>query len=197
MGETVQLNSPLAGQFSLNDFLAQQNNRVTPADILRTIVPVQEMRGFQRRYFFDTGSQALVAGERISLLRWTVPEGEWWKPLGILYQNADSVAHSVLVTFSMVRSPAAVVWQAVKTLVSAVGTEIIYGADELGAVSGIAGRFISRIPVVMEPRDTIDLRDNTGNAGASQQRWIFAYERVPQPATERTAGVVGVVTVVP
>lgn len=200
MGETAKLNTPLAGQFSLNDFLAQQNNDVTPREILRTIVPVQEMRDFQRRYLFDTRTQALFAGERISLLRWEVPANEWWKPLRLLYGHFDSITHSIIITFTMSRNDQIIRYVPVRTTVDAGLQKVVYGAHADGTMqSGLSntGRYISTIPVTMEPGDLFTLVDETSNAGASVAQWVFVYERVPQPATQRTPGVVGAVTVVP
>lgn len=196
MGERAILQGTRAGQFGLNDFLGQSNNRATPQNIIRTILPVQEMREFQRIYRFDTGSQLLGLGQRISLLRWTVPANEYWKPLQILYQNLDSVVHTVLIAYSMFPGPGALVWQPVRTQVNAVGTKIVYGADADGALAGINSTYLSRIPVTMEPGDTIDLIDLTVAAGAASQSWFFAYELVPKPVTPRSAGVTAVVTVV-
>jgi len=197
MGETAELQSVLAGQFSLNDWLGQQDGAATPKGLIPFILPVQEMRPFQRRYRFDEGTQALSAGERISLLRWTVPQREWWKPLAVLYQNADSATHNVLTSFSMAKSVAALVYQPTRTRIRANATKIVYGTvwDGTGSTEDET-MYSSDLHVTMEPGDNFDLIDLTVNSGASQQRWIFVYELVPQPPTPRTRGVAGAVTVV-
>lgn len=196
MGEVVDLQGELAGQFSLNDFLGQLNNAVTPQNIVRTILPVQEMRHFQRRYFSDTGERLAVGlGLRLSL-RWTVPNSEWWKPLALVYHNKDTVLHNLVTRFSMQRNSAALVWQASNTNVLPQQIKVVYGSDLDESMStGGEESFMSRIPVVMEPSDTFDLVDLTAVAtGGITLRWIFAYERVPRPATTRVAGVVAAVT---
>jgi len=194
---TVNLQSALAGQYGFNDWIGQQDNLATPRGVIPAILPVQEMREFQRRYLFDTGSQSLIAGERISLLSWTVPDNEYWKPLQLLYQNADNINHNILCNFSMARSPAAVAYRTVDSVVAANSTKVVYGLDNDGPLAGgTQGFFFSRIPVTMEPLDIFDFTDSTPNNGASQQRWIFVYELVPQPATQRTPGVAAAVTVV-
>lgn len=197
MGETADLQSVLAGQFSLNDWLGQQDGAATPKGLIPFILPVQEMRPFQRRYRFDEGTQALDAGERISLLRWTVPQREWWKPLAVLYQNADSATHGVLTSFSMAKSAASLVYQPTRTRIRANATKIVYGSVWDGTQADAdETMYSSDLHVTMEPGDDFDLIDLTANTGASQQRWIFVYELVPQPPTPRTRGVAGEVTVV-
>ncbi len=197
MGETLKLRNSLAGGLGLNDFLQQGDGQATIGTLLTLLLPTVNMRDFQRRYLFDTGSQSLAIGERISLVRWTVPANEYWKPLQIIYQNADAALHGVIVLFSMVRNPAGLVWQPVRTNINLLRTKIIYGVDTDGSATGGSNdTYNSKIPVTMEPGDTIDFTDLTVNVGASVQRWIFAYELVPAPATARTPGVVGAVTVV-
>jgi len=198
MGETARLRNQQAGTFGFNDFINQGDGNGTITKMLRTMVPTVDMRDFQRRYLFDTGSQALFAGERISLLRWTVPDFEFWKPLSILYQNADSGTHTVFTSFSMAKSPAALVYQPSRTLVRGNSTKVVYGTT-WDASDGAANEqhYSSPLNVTMEPGDNFDFTDLTGNTGASQQRWFFVYELVPAPATARTPGVVGEVTVVP
>jgi len=197
MGELINLQTPLAGQSQYNDWIGQRDNEATPRGTLPFMLPVQEMREFQRRYLFDTGSQSLFAGERISLLSWTVPPKEFWKPLSLLYQNADSGTHQVLTAFSMAKSPAALVYQPSRTLIRQSSTKIIYGST-WDASSGAANEqhYASLIGVTMEPGDRFDFIDESPNTGASQQRWVFVYELVPGPPTPRSAGVVGAVTVV-
>ncbi len=196
MGERAKLQGTRAGQFGLNDFLDQANNAATPQDMIRTILPVQEMREFQRRYFFDPGTQLLFLGERISLLRWIVPRGEYWRPLALFYGHTDSVVHNVSVTFSMVGpSAAGVVYIPVQTNIFGGASKVVYGANQDGSMTNSAF-YNSLIHVTMEPGDRFGFLDETPAAGAATARWVFVYERVPQPATQRTPGVVGVVTVV-
>ncbi len=197
MGETVNLQSALAGQYGLNDWLGQQNNLATPQGLVPLILPVQDMREFQRRYLFDQGTQSLVLGERISLLSWTVPPNEYWRPLSLIYQNADAGTHTVLTQFTMARNPAALVYQPSRTLIRQSSTKVVYGTV-WDASDGAANEqhYSSPIYVVMEPGDSFGFEDITVNVGASQQRWIFVYELVPQPATQRTPGVAAAVTVV-
>jgi len=197
MGESVKLRNGLAGGFSLNDFLKQGDSQATTRRLLRTMLPVQEMRDFQRRYLFDTGSQSLFAAERISLLSWTVPANENWKPLALLYQNGDSGTHQVLTAFTMSKNPADLVYQPSRTLIRANSTKIVYGSV-WDASNGAANEqhYSSPIYVTMEPSDRFDLIDESANTGASVQRWTFVYELVPAPSTARTPGVEAAVTVV-
>jgi len=195
--QLVDLQSPLAGQAGFNQWIGQQDQAATPKGVLPFILPTQDQRDFQRRYLFDEGSQSLVLGERISLLSWTVPANEFWRPLALLYQNADSGTHQVVTAFSMSRDPAALVYQPSRTLIRQSSTKVIYGTV-WDASNGAANEqhYSSPIYVTMEPDDRFDFIDESPNTGASVQRWIFVYELVPRPSTPRTPGVVAAVTVV-
>ncbi len=158
------------------------------------------MRDFQRRYEFDTGVQALFATERVSLLRWTVPPNEFWRPLNLSVSQTDSIQHQVLTTFTMARNPAVIRYVPTRTKIQAGAAKIVYGADADGSMasgsSAQVDEWISRIPVIMEPGDLFSFIDETAAAGALTLTWVFVYERVPQPAVARNPGVVGAVTVV-
>lgn len=196
MGETARLNGPLAGQFGLNDWLKQRNNAATPEEIGKAILPVQEMRDFQRRYVFSSGAQALVLGERIFELRFVVPECEWWTPLAMQYENADDVDHVVECSIT-VDEPSSD-FRLVRTNVFREEKKLIFGALEdgsLGSASNI--NYQGPSPIVLEPGDEFVFGDlvNVNDVAGVTQKWTFVYELVPQPSTQRTAGVDGLVTV--
>jgi hypothetical protein len=134
MGETARFRNSLAGTFGFNDFIAQGDNETTIRDLLRTMIPTVDMRDFQRRYNFDTGSQALFLGERVSLLRWTVPANEFWRPLNLFVSQTDSGNHQVLTTFSMARNPAVIRYVPTRTKIQGGQGKIVYGADADGSL---------------------------------------------------------------
>jgi len=193
MGETAQLKGPFGGQFSLNDWLGQLNNAATPQDLLRTIVPVQEMRDFQRRYVFSSGKQTLQIGESL-VLRWTVPRTEWWRPRTLMYTNKDNTSQFVNVSFT-VDNTGDNLYRAVRTRVDLGSSQVIYGQDLDGAIANATGRFTSRLPSIMEPGDVMTMVQEFGAAILSEQSWIFLYELVPQPATALLRGPDAAVTV--
>lgn len=193
MGEREQLNGPLAGQFGLNDFLAQQNSDLTPRDMIRSILPVQEMRHFQRRYVFSSGKQTLEIGEEL-ILRWTVPENEWWRPRTLMFTNKDSTSQFVIVTFT-VDNTGDNVYRAVRTRVDLASSQVVYGQDIDGSIGTATGRFASRLPSIMEPGDVMTMAQQFGVTIQSEQSWILIYELVPQPAVALVRGPDAAVTV--
>jgi len=198
MGESARLQGTLAGQFGLNDFLGQLNNRVTPQKMIRTILPVQEMAHFQRRYFFTFGTQVVPVGQRISQLRFIVPEKEWWRPLAMQYEMGDVVDHEVEISITVHETATVSIFRLIRTNVFRQERKLIYGAlqdGSLGSASNLNYNAVS--PIVLEPRDVFVFTDltNVNNAGGMNARWTFVYELVPAPSTQRTAGVDGLVTV--
>ena len=196
MGEIARLNGPLAGQFGLNDWLKQRNNSATPEDIIKAILPVQEMRDFQRRYVFSSAEKALAVGERISQLSFIVPECEWWMPLAMQYENADDVDH--VVECSITVDEAASDFRLIRTNVFRLDKKLIFGARQDGSLGSASNvNYQGPSPIVLEPGDEFIFQDlvNVNDAGGVTQKWTFVYELVPQPSTTRTAGVDGLVTV--
>lgn len=193
MGELVDLQSPLAGQAGLNQWLGQQDQAATPKGLLPIILPTQEMRGFQRRYKYSPGSQTLQVGESF-FLTWTVPQLEYWRPLTLHFTNKDNVIKGILVTFSVDKSGNNI-YRAVQTVIGLGESQIVYGQELDGAIGNTVGRFSSRLPNIMEPGDTMTMQQLQNVAILSEQSWIFVYELVPQPATPRSVGVLAAVTV--
>ncbi len=194
MGETAKLQGTRPGQFGLNDWLGQIDGAVTPQSMVKFILPVQEMREFQRRYVFSAGSQDLLAGERLVLI-WTVPAQEWWRPRTLMFTNKDSGDVVVRVEFS-VDNTGNNVYRASRMPVDGGQSQVIYGQDIDGAVGSVIGRFASRLPSTLEPNDTITMTQENGVAIASEQSWILLYELVPQPATALVRGADAGVTVI-
>lgn len=196
MGERAQLKGPFGGQFSLNDWLGQINNAATAQDLIRTILPVQEMREFQRRYRFDQGSQNLLIGEQLSEVIWQVPLSENWKPVAVFFGNGDpGKDHDVL---SRVVVPGAqfVDWDLGRTRVSQNSTKRIFGTILDGSLGTGDSDFMSKSPIVLQPGHSFSIIDTDTVSAGSSLRWVFVYELVPAPATNLVQGVVGAVTVV-
>jgi len=193
MGERAKLKGPFGGQFSLNDFLGQSNNRATPQDIVRTILPVQEMREFQRRYVFSAGKQTLQIGERL-VLRWTVPRTEWWRPHNLVFTNKDTGTQTIRITFT-VDNTGDNIYRAVQTVVPNGATQVVYGADLDGSIGDTAGRFASKLASIMEPGDAMAMEMTADVAVLAEMSWTLLYELVPQPATSLRRGPDAAVTV--
>lgn len=193
MGELVDLQSPLAGQAGLNQWLGQQDQAATPKGLLPAILPTQEMRIFQRRYKYSPGKQTLQAGESL-VLTWTVPQLEYWRPLTLHFTNKDNVIKGIVVTFSVDKSGDNI-YRAVQTVVGVGESQVVYGQDIDGSIGNQTSRFASRLPNIMEPGDTMSMQQLQNAAIISAQSWIMVYELVPQPATPRSVGVLAAVTV--
>lgn len=187
MGETAKLQGSRPGQFGLNDWLGQLDGAVTPDRLVTAILPVQEMREFQRRYVFSSGSQALLMGERL-VLAWTVPLNEWWRPRSLMFTNKDSTVKVVRIEFT-VDNTGTNAYRAVETRVDSGESKIIYGAHLDGAIAAdFPTRFTSLLPSIMEPNDVMTMIQTQNTTIASEQSWILLYELVPRPATALVRG---------
>ncbi len=196
MGELADLQTALGGQFNLNDWLGQQDNEATPKGLVPAILPVQEMREFQRRYRFDSGGATLQIGE-VETNFWRVPEGEYWRALALLYTNDDTVAHDIFTTATVDPAGVAAEYRPSRTRVDAKNTKVIYGTDQDSTMSGGTNTFwMSKLPMILEPRDEFGFKDDDVAVSVSTQLWTFIYEIVPRPGTPSTRGVKGLTTVV-
>lgn len=197
MGERAKLKGPFGGQFSLNDWLGQINNRATPQDLVKTIVPVQEMREFQRRYRFDQGSQNLLIGEQLSQVIWQVPENENWKPLAVWFANGDPGKDHDIISRIVIPGVATFVdWDLARTRVSQNGSKRIFGTTLDGSLGTGDSDFMSTSPIILQPGHSFSIIDTDTVSAGTSVRWAFLYELVPQPATQLVRGVVGLATVV-
>lgn len=192
MGETAELRNQQAGTFGFNDFISQGDGAATIRKMLRTLLPVVDMRDFQRKYRFSSGDQTLQIGE-VLRLDFTVPANEHWRPRSFMFTNKDSLARDMLVIFTVDLS-AANEYRAVKTTVGPGSSQIIYGQDLDAGVNAI-GEFTSLLPIIMEPTHVMTVRMTGGVAVISEQSWIFVYELVPAPAESLTRGIAAAVTV--
>lgn len=197
MGETAQLNGPLPGQFVLNDFLGQRNNAATPENIVKSILPVQEMRNFQRRYRFDQGSQNLLIGEQLSEVIWEVPPKENWNPVAVFFSNGDPGKDHDIITRLVVPGAGFVDWDLARTRVSQNSSKRIFGTILDGSLGTGDSDFMSPSPIILQPGHSFSIIDTDTVSAGTSLRWLFVYELVPAPATALTPGVVGAVTVVP
>lgn len=191
MGETVKLQGSRPGQFGLNDWLGQLNNRATPQDIVRTILPTQEMRNFQRRYRFDSAAPTLAIGERWTIT-WVIPEEEWWRVLAVQFINRDTANHIVSVRASIDRSAPINSFRASRFILEGGRTQMIYGLDG-AAVSG--AEYFGRFPALLQPRDILTVDDSTLAVVANQSEVTLVYELVPRPAEPTTRGLIGTVVI--
>jgi len=199
MGETVRLRNQLAGGSGLNDFLRQGDSEATIGQLLRIMLPTVNMRDFQRRHKFDSGSVALAIGQRISSTLWTVPLNENWRPVALFLKNGDTVVHDIVTIITI--DPALPVpvntWQPSRTRVDPATAKVVYGNDQDGTMSGGVNTFwMSKVPVTLEPDDTFGFFDDDVAVSASLMEWTFIYELVPAPATRLVRGVKGAVTTV-
>jgi len=197
MGEsTTDLRNRQAGTFGLNDFISQGDGKATIGRLLKTLLPVVDLRDFQRRYEFIPGEQAVAIGERVASVRFIVPANQFWRPLTLMYRNPDSATHVVQTQFTMYNgnTPSIVAYRMTRTQLPTNSEKIIYGQDLDGGINSIAG-YASRLPVIMEPSDVFSFEDLTNAIVATTQEWLFIYEIVPGPATELARGSDGLVTV--
>lgn len=192
MGETAQLQGERPGQFGLNDFLGQLDNAATPQTIQRTILPVQEMRHFQRRFRFSSGSQTVQIGETFRV-RFNVPRLEFWNVLGIYWENGDSVAHETEVNFSINRSNlgdlnnAVSAYRAALTSIPNGDSKVVYGVNQDKDTNN---KFYSQfLDVILEPTDFVEVRVRVGMTSIAGQRWTLLYELVGRPSAARERGV--------
>ncbi len=197
MGETAELRNQLAGTFGFNDWVSQGDSKATIRKILRTMVPTVDMRDFQRRFKFISGSQAVAIGQRVSQVRFVVPENEAWRPIAFQFENGDSAGHQVEVDITVDNSGLVSIFRIVRSFIVATTRKLIYGTNQDGSMSGAADDqlYTSFWPVILEPTDVFVFTDLTTSAVATTQRWTFVYELVPKPATELTRGADGLVTV--
>jgi len=193
MGETAELRNPESGTFSFNDFIAQGDNEATVLRLLRTMIPTIDMRDFQRKYVFSSGKQTLQIGETL-VLRWTVPDNEWWRPRTLMFTNKDNVIKGILVEFTVDPSLDNI-YRAVQTVVGVGDSQVVYGQDLDGAIGNTVSRFSSRLPSIMRPADVMTMIQLQGVAIVSEQSWTMIYELVPQPAVALVRGVDAAVTV--
>jgi len=191
MGETTELQGAKAGQFVLNDWLGQLDNAATPGGMVPVILPVQEMRPFQRRLKFTSGNQALAIGERLSV-RWEIPPKEFWKVLGIFWENPDSVDHTVSVLFTINRQGLGDQGGVVATYrpallnISGGQSKVIYGINiQTRTNTDLYHQFLD---ISLEPTDAIALTMGEVVAVATSQRWTMLYELMPGVPERRVRG---------
>jgi len=199
MGETAELRNRLAGTFGLNDFISQGDNEATIPKLLRTMIPTINMRDFQRRFRFSSGSQALAIGEFITV-EWTVPRTEFWLIKGIFWENADNAAaHVYSVEFSINRSRLGDLgngvarYRAVFTSIELGDSKVIYGDFQNNDSS--ANAYNQFLDVTLEPEDSVRVVVGIPQAAAIGQRWTMLYELVPGTSATRTRGVAAVRTI--
>jgi len=193
MGETAELRNPQAGTFSFNDFISQGDNEATIRNLLRTLIPVVDMRDFQRKYEFDAGGVTLQVGDRL-LLVWTVPDNEWWRPRSLMFINKDNINHNVRVEFS-VDNTGNKVYRASQTQVANGESQVVYGQTIDAGISA-DGSFTSILPNPLAPQDTMTMTMLANAAIISEQQWLMIYELVPQPAVALVRGVPAVATII-
>ncbi len=195
--DAVVLEGNRAGQQGLSNFLANDNNAAAPVGIRRVIQPVLDLGPYQRVSRFSTFSQALNIGERLSQVRWVVPIGEYWEVKTIWYQNTDNVAHTVQVLATINTTNGISVYKVCRTDIAISGTQkVIYGTTEDSAMAASSkSLFQSKIPVILEPGDTVTFEDVTGANAASTPQGGIHYDLVPEPAKLLTRGVAALVTV--
>lgn len=194
MGETSELRNQQAGTFGFNDFISQGDGGATIRRMLRTLLPVVDMRDFQRKYRFSSGSQALLMGERL-VLAFTVPANEFWRPRTFMFTNKDSTEKVIRVEFT-IDNTGTNIYRAVQTRVGSGESQVVYGQDLDGAIGSVVGRFTSLLPSIMEPSDIMTVVQTQAVTIASEQSWILIYELVPAPAESLVRGIAAAVTVV-
>jgi len=194
MGETAELRNQQAGTFGFNDFISQGDNGATITKMFRAMLPVVDMRDFQRKYRFSSGSQELLIAERLTL-DFVVPENEFWRPRTLMFTNKDSTVKVVRVTFT-IDNTGNNIYQAVQTRVDSGESKVIYGADEDGAIGAVVDRYTSRLPSIMEPNDVMTMTQTQNTTIAAEQSWILIYELVPAPAESLVRGISAGVTVI-
>jgi len=191
MGELVDLQGTRAGQFGFNDWIGQQDQAATPKGVIPAILPVQEMREFQRRYRFDSALQAIAIGERWTVT-WIVPRDEWWRPLALQWRNGDTASHTISFGAAIDRRGA------IETLIM---SSITVGAGRLALIYGVDGEDVgandyhARFPFVLQPGDIIIAADSTVAVAAGNPQYTMVYELVPRPAQANTRGLAGTVAV--
>lgn len=191
MGETAVLQGARAGQFVLNDWLGQQDNAATPQGIVPFILPVQEMRPFQRTYKFSSGRQTLAIGEVVSLV-WRVPEGEYWKILGVFWENGDNVDHSLSVNFTINPSllgdqgGAISIYRAALINVAGGASKVIYGLNiQTRTNTDLYHQFLD---ISLQPTDAISITMGEVVAAGGAQSWTMLYELMPGVPERRNRG---------
>lgn len=189
MGEIVDLQTTLAGQFGYNDWLGQQDNAATPKGSLRVILPVQEMRAFQRRYRFDSQAPNLGVGERWTVT-WIIPQNEWWRILAIQWLNGDTVSHIISVRAAIDRSDPIQTFRASRFIVESGIIQLVYGLDDMAIATN---EYFGRFPAPLQPGDTLFLGDQTVTATANQSQYTLIYELVPRPVQPTSRGQRGIV----
>jgi len=194
MGETAELRNEQAGTFGFNDFITQGDNEATIRKVLRTMVPTVDMRDFQLRWKFSSGTQLLAIGEVLAV-RWEVPTGENWKLTSIYWENGDSAQHSYSVFVTVNPTDMGDLGDLVGTyrpalqLVSAAQSKVIYGLDSQERTN--TDIYHQLLDLTLEPTDAIQVVMNDVIVGGGTQRWTMLFEIVPAPAVSRTRGVAG------
>lgn len=191
MGEFAQLQGSRSGAFGLNDFLGQLNNNVTPQRILRSILPTQEMRAFQRVYKFDSAAPMIAIGERWTVT-WVIPRAEWWRVLAIQWVNGDTVSHAISVGTAIDRSDPIQTLRASQIIVDGGKAQLVYGLDNM-ALGG--NEYFGRFPAPLQPGDILSVGDETVAVVANQPQYTLVYELVPRPAEPTTRGLSGTVDI--
>jgi len=191
VGEAKNLQGAKAGQFTLNDWLGQQNNAASPKGVLPFILPVQEMRPFQRRYAFTSGNQALLITERVQV-RWEIPDFEFWKVLGIFWENPDNIDHSYSIVFTINRSSigdqggSVSQYRVALMTISGQANKVIYGLDiQTRTNTDLYHQFLD---ITLEPGDAISITMNEDANVATSARWTMLYELMPGPPERRVKG---------
>jgi len=196
MGEKAQdLQGARAGQFTLNDWLGQQNNQATPKGMLPFILPVQEMRGFQRLWRFSSGAQDLAIGEILASVRWPVPDREFWRIRGIFFDNPDNVDHTYATDFTVNLSLlsddglAVGIYRAALINIAAQARKVIYGLDIQTRTN--TDIYSQSLDMTLEPGDVLSVKMGEVASVAHRQTWTMLYELVPGTPQQRVPGVVG------
>lgn len=192
MGEAADLRNAEAGTFGLNDFISQGDGNATITKLLRTMVPVVDMRDFQRRWRFSSGAQLLAIGEVISI-RWQVPANENWKVTSVYWENGDNVQHSystfVTVNPTDMGDQGGLIgtYRPSLQLVSAAQSKVIYGLDSQERTN--TDIYHQLLDLTLEPTDAFVVTMEEVAVGGGTQRWTLLYEIVPAPAVSRIRGI--------
>lgn len=184
MGESVVPNfDPRLGSTRWASWTDQASNRPLIIAQLRQLVPVQEMLPFQRQIFHQN-EEIVTAQGQTERAEAVVPDDEAWRLRSVTVIHTDTAPK----TFRLIVVSGLNVNITANYVGRDVTQNVITSLYPAGVSVNSALRFAPSTgpPIEAFPRDTVQVRSNTGTAaaGGAQTNIIIEWELIPLPLAD-------------
>jgi len=184
MGESIVKNvDPRLGAIEWARWTNRAGNQSLVKGQLSTLLPVQELRDFQRQIREQQVNAGPSAGQQ-AIFNVTVPELEAWRMIDVTYEHDDSVTHILHWFYNPNRGATGEHTIARKAVNMNTATPLLRSFSEEGSAS----RFAPRGPNQVEffPFDVITFLDLTSATDANVTAVLrLRWELIPLPQDKR------------